>query len=151
MKLTNPETPEAPAQPGRFRCRPAREPFDESLDDVLLAGEDPAPLQAHYRSVIEKFAPRCEYDQFLAELSATNTWRARRIVCYEASLLDLKMVDQAERLTSEYEAMPSSASASYTFTDQEYLKSMRVLRDSETTCLRRADILNREMRTPPSK
>lgn len=152
MKLTTPTESDVPAKPRRrLQRRPGPHPIQDALNGILLEDEESDDLKAHCQSLVQKIAPKCEYDQFLAQLSASNTWRARRFVIYEGALVAGKVLDQAPQVDREYEILDSHSRASLTLSDQEFLKTLRYVRDTETTCLRRANILNREMRIPPSK
>ncbi|HEY3439606.1 MAG TPA: hypothetical protein VGK29_02595 [Paludibaculum sp.] len=168
MKLDKPETPEttpettpasaasatptAPAPPRRtLRRRAGPEPVLDIVKGILLEEEDPADFLAHVRSLTEKIPPNCEYDQFNAQLSASNTWRARRCVIYEGGLMRAKMSDDAPQVDRVYKEIDSHCRAALTLHDPQFLNSLRYVRDLETVSLRRAALINREMRTPPKK
>ena len=141
----------SPGRPRKRRHAALDDFLPDFLPDFLLETQDPAGLRAHRNALVEKLAPQCEYDHFIAGLSACNTWLARRFIRFEASLIEAKNLLQADELDKQLEACGRYSRASYTFTDLPFLQSMRYLRDTESICLRRAQFLNRELRTPPAK
>ena len=145
------ETPASPATPRRVRRRPGPAPILDSVKGILIREEDPEDFKAHCRSLVEKIPPNCEYDQFIAQLSASNTWRARRWVIVEGSLLDTRMLDQAPQLDRTWEQLDPFSRVALSLQDPQFLNTMRHVRDLENACLRRASQLNREMRTPPKR
>lgn len=144
-----PATPPPPRRSLRRRAGP--EPVLDIVKGILLEEEDPADFLAHVRSLTEKIPPNCEYDQFNAQLSASNTWRARRCVIYEGGLMAAKMSDDAPQVDRVYKEIDPYSRAALTLHDPQFLNSLRYVRDLETISLRRAALLNREMRTPPQK
>ncbi len=154
--MTKPTIPDTatgstPTTQRRIARRPGPKPVLDAINGIVLDEEDAVDLQDHCRTLREKIVPQCEYDQFLVQLSASNTWRARRFVIYEGSLVDVAINDQAPQLNRKFEALDSHTRASMALRDPEFLKILRYVRDTETTCLRRAKLLNQEMRTPPAR
>lgn len=151
MKPTANDSADSSARRRRLQLHARPGPNTDALNGILLENEDPEPLKDHCRAVVEKFAPQCEYDHFLAQLSASNTWRARRFVLFEGSVLAAMVLDQAPQVNREYEFIDEHSRAAITFKNPDFIHTIRFLRDTETTCLRRAALLNREMRTPRTK
>jgi hypothetical protein len=154
--MTKPIVPDtdnlsAPATLRRIARRPGPKPVMDALERIVLDEEDAVDLRNHCRTLSEKVVPQCEYDQFLVQLSASNTWRARRFVLYEGSLVNAAIEDQTPRVDREFVSLDSHSRASMALRDPEFLKILRYVRDTETTCLRRAKLLNQEVRTPPAR
>ena len=63
----------------------------------------------------------------------------------------LKTLDEAPTVDRIYKEIDSHCRASLTLHDPQFVNSLRYVRDLETVSLRRAALLNREMRTPPKK
>lgn len=155
MKMTNPDTPGTPETPAPPRRRLQRLPPVTSGSDTMpclrFEDEDPEDIADHCRAVIDKFAPQCKYDHFMARLSAGNTIRLTRFTAYEQILVATKMDDQAPLLDTQYSGLDTMTRAALAYRDQEFLKTLRFLRDTESTYLRRAFLINRELRRAPGK
>jgi hypothetical protein len=153
--MTKPTVPDTatvstPATQRRITRLPGPKPVLDAISGIVLDDQDAVDLEHHCRTLREKIVPQCEYDQFLVQLSASNTWRARRFVIYEGSLVAATVEDQAPQLDRKFQMLDSHTRASMALRDPEFRKILRYVRDTETTCLRRAKLLNQEMRTPPT-
>ena len=73
-------------------------------------------------------------------------------MAYEQRLTGFKILDQASMVESQYHRpLDDYNHATLAYRDSDFVQSMRFLRDSGTTCLRRALLINNELRKPSAK
>jgi len=82
---------------------------------IVIEGESPDEFNQHWQEFIDEHQPQTKTEQELVHRMAVASWRLRRGYTREASIINLKMIDQTEQMDEKYADLSPADRAALAF------------------------------------